>query len=486
MEIVPNEEEIAIDVILLAIKSPRIIDGKIHKEGKKIYYQIVRANGKSQMYLVFSHMLKSFDSEDLEDLYKLVKARYGSTRPVEDLDLLLWNDLKNMFEPHAEDVIYMLVEKNYPLTPPTISQMLEKKLQIDYEIEMAYQLCKLIIKQLKKGGLLGLKVFLMLFRVTATLIDVNAAQSKLVLLENFNKNYSKCLRLLYKVNATKGVNVASEEVSTAELVSTAYVIYQVYYRMDNLNITMEEYIRLEEEKARRYDMAPLLPRDQRHLWLLYQVEGYTMDIVHDFEKILEMIFRRQVYRVHTLDFEGLTLDMRQDLAERLRMVYTRDDRQEIFVSHAWRRLFEIRAPLLGGARRSMTWRHFILALGLHTAEEMIEGGFKAYCMDQWAANVPYLLAQYLFRHIEGRKSGAKLSGGHFIRHLAHHFGLVSDDGLRGLSVVTHELPLIDIVVVAATLGDAEDALDVDEGAKAVPTSIHAPPPLPVAASRSIP
>ncbi|GKC29047.1 hypothetical protein Tco_1036341, partial [Tanacetum coccineum] len=126
------------------------------------------------------------------------------------------------------------------------------------------------------------------------------------------------------------------------------------------------------------DMAPLLPRDQRHLWLLYQVEGYTMDIVHDFEKILEMIFRRQVYRVHTLDFEGLTLDMRQDLAERLRMVYTRDDRQEIFVSHAWRRLFEIRAPLLGGARRSMTWRHFILALGLHTAEEMIEGGFKAY------------------------------------------------------------------------------------------------------------
>ncbi|GJT83772.1 hypothetical protein Tco_1058114 [Tanacetum coccineum] len=216
MEIVPNEEEIAIDVILLAIKSPRIIDGKIHKEGKKIYYQIVRANGKSQMYLVFSHMLKSFDSEDLEDLYKLVKARYGSTRPVEDLDLLLWNDLKNMFEPHAEDVIYMLVEKNYPLTPPTISQMLEKKLQIDYEIEMAYQLCKLIIKQLKKGGLLGLKVFLMLFRVTATLIDVNAAQSKLVLLENFNKNYSKCLRLLYKVNAAEGVNAASEEVNTAE------------------------------------------------------------------------------------------------------------------------------------------------------------------------------------------------------------------------------------------------------------------------------
>ncbi|GJR21332.1 hypothetical protein Tco_0969859 [Tanacetum coccineum] len=61
--------------------------------------------------------------------------------------------------------------------------------------------------------------------ITAALIDVNAAQSKLVLLENFNENYSKCLRLLYKVNATEGVNAASEEVSTVELVSTAYVIY---------------------------------------------------------------------------------------------------------------------------------------------------------------------------------------------------------------------------------------------------------------------
>ncbi|GJT84985.1 zf-CCHC domain-containing protein [Tanacetum coccineum] len=59
--------------------------------------------------------------------------------------------------------------------------------------------------------------------ITAALIDVNAAQSKLVLLENFNENYSKCLRLLYKVNAAEGVNAASEEVSTAELVSTAYL-----------------------------------------------------------------------------------------------------------------------------------------------------------------------------------------------------------------------------------------------------------------------
>ncbi|GJW31405.1 hypothetical protein Tco_0051437 [Tanacetum coccineum] len=157
-----------------------IVGWKIYKEGRKSYYQIMRANGKSQTYMIFSQMLKSFDRQDLEDLYKLVKAKYESTRPVDDLDLLLWGDLKTMFEPHVEDKvwrnqqeykvldwklydscgvhslrmqhmqIYMLVEKKYPLAPLTLSMMLEKKLIIDYESEMAYQLLKFIIKQLKK------------------------------------------------------------------------------------------------------------------------------------------------------------------------------------------------------------------------------------------------------------------------------------------------------------------------------------------------
>ncbi|GKC43348.1 hypothetical protein Tco_1061070 [Tanacetum coccineum] len=35
MEIIPDEEEVTIDVIPLAVKSPRIVDWKIHKEGKK-------------------------------------------------------------------------------------------------------------------------------------------------------------------------------------------------------------------------------------------------------------------------------------------------------------------------------------------------------------------------------------------------------------------------------------------------------------------
>ncbi|GJX72960.1 hypothetical protein Tco_0311555 [Tanacetum coccineum] len=52
-----DEKEVAIDVVPLAIKPTTIVDWKIHIERKKSYYQIIRADGKSQMYRVFSKML---------------------------------------------------------------------------------------------------------------------------------------------------------------------------------------------------------------------------------------------------------------------------------------------------------------------------------------------------------------------------------------------------------------------------------------------
>ncbi|GJX40575.1 hypothetical protein Tco_0255565 [Tanacetum coccineum] len=43
---VEDEEEVALDAIPLAVKSLSIVDWKIHKEGKKIYYQIYRVVGR--------------------------------------------------------------------------------------------------------------------------------------------------------------------------------------------------------------------------------------------------------------------------------------------------------------------------------------------------------------------------------------------------------------------------------------------------------
>ena len=66
----------------------------------------MRADGKFHRFITFDQMLKSFDREDLETLWKLVKAKYGSTRPIDIMDRVLWGDLKVMLEPHLEGRVW--------------------------------------------------------------------------------------------------------------------------------------------------------------------------------------------------------------------------------------------------------------------------------------------------------------------------------------------------------------------------------------------
>ncbi|GJR35839.1 hypothetical protein Tco_1211523 [Tanacetum coccineum] len=83
MEIVPDEEEIAVDAIPLATKPPTIVDYKIIKEGKINNYQIIRDDECLKRHSSFTQMLRDFDKEDLKTLWKLVKAKPGYTRPEE-------------------------------------------------------------------------------------------------------------------------------------------------------------------------------------------------------------------------------------------------------------------------------------------------------------------------------------------------------------------------------------------------------------------
>ncbi|GKD05310.1 hypothetical protein Tco_1180284 [Tanacetum coccineum] len=138
------------------------LEQEIHRKGRQRFYEIMRADGSAKTYLFFSQLLKEFDREDLENLWKLVKVKHGNTRPDEGYESVLWGDLKTMFEHHIEDLIwrnlqgkkvllwrlydlcgvhfvrfkdmhvYMLVEKRDPLTPATITDMLNKKLKSDY------------------------------------------------------------------------------------------------------------------------------------------------------------------------------------------------------------------------------------------------------------------------------------------------------------------------------------------------------------------
>nr|GEX26621.1 hypothetical protein [Tanacetum cinerariifolium] len=91
----PDEEGVAIDAIPLALKPPSIVDWKIQKEGKKTCYKIIRADRSSKIYLVFNHMLNDFDREDVETMWKLVKAKYESTMLEGDSERVLWGDLKS-------------------------------------------------------------------------------------------------------------------------------------------------------------------------------------------------------------------------------------------------------------------------------------------------------------------------------------------------------------------------------------------------------
>ncbi|GKB62894.1 hypothetical protein Tco_0919080, partial [Tanacetum coccineum] len=137
-------DDVTIEAIPLSTKSPTIVDYKIYKE---------------------------------------VKARFKKTEPVNYMDIFLHLNLKTMFEHHLEDSVwknqqglvkvlnwklydscgvhcvtmqnilyYLLVEKMYPLTKHTLHQMFnDVKLQVDYECEMAFELLRLVKKQLKEG-----------------------------------------------------------------------------------------------------------------------------------------------------------------------------------------------------------------------------------------------------------------------------------------------------------------------------------------------
>nr|GEX55015.1 hypothetical protein [Tanacetum cinerariifolium] len=174
------DDEIEINAIPLATKPPIIADWKIIKEGKINSYHLIRADGSSKRYSSMIQMLQRIDREDLETPWKLVKAKYGNTRPEEGYERVLWGDLKVMIEPDIESKawrklqgnkvtiwklfslcgvhfvrfqnlhIFMLVEKRYPFTPATITEILNGKLQADHWNEICYQLFKLMRKQQKK------------------------------------------------------------------------------------------------------------------------------------------------------------------------------------------------------------------------------------------------------------------------------------------------------------------------------------------------
>ncbi|GJS21598.1 hypothetical protein Tco_0450230 [Tanacetum coccineum] len=103
-----KDDEVAIDAIPLATKPLVIVEYKIDKDGRMGYFKLIRADGSSKRYSSMIKMLQDIDREDLETLWKLVKAKHENTRPEEDYERVLWGDLKVMFEPDIKSEVVIV------------------------------------------------------------------------------------------------------------------------------------------------------------------------------------------------------------------------------------------------------------------------------------------------------------------------------------------------------------------------------------------
>nr|GEU50888.1 hypothetical protein [Tanacetum cinerariifolium] len=162
IQIVPNDEDdVYTEATPLALKV-LVVDYQIHTENNKPYYKIIIADGTHQLFLSFISLLRNFDRDDLEMLWKIVQERFASSEPKNFSDDFLLNTLRTMFEkPNVEANIWknqkgryglkvkswklievcgvhiitftttqmiLLVERRYHLTRFTLEQMLNNTL----------------------------------------------------------------------------------------------------------------------------------------------------------------------------------------------------------------------------------------------------------------------------------------------------------------------------------------------------------------------
>ncbi|GJZ50747.1 hypothetical protein Tco_0605262 [Tanacetum coccineum] len=168
-----EEEEQLKDFLMIVLDEEGIIDYEVLEK---------RSDGSSRWIKTFSKMVTRLDRLDLEELYNLVMKRFETTTP-EGVDLVLWGDLRTMFDANAEDElwpnqerwnlktwdlyencdvhtliledgteIHMLAERKYPLIKETLERMLSLRLVAETASEDAYTLLRFIQKHIYDHG----------------------------------------------------------------------------------------------------------------------------------------------------------------------------------------------------------------------------------------------------------------------------------------------------------------------------------------------
>nr|GEX07622.1 retrovirus-related Pol polyprotein from transposon TNT 1-94 [Tanacetum cinerariifolium] len=126
LEIIPeDDDDVTIKATPLSSKSLTIVYYKIYKEGRKIFFKIIRADDN------------------------IWKYQQGTTKV---LNWKLFDSCGVYCFTTQNMVYYLLVEKMYPFTRNILRQIWnDVRLQVEYEVEMAYDLLRLIRRQINKG-----------------------------------------------------------------------------------------------------------------------------------------------------------------------------------------------------------------------------------------------------------------------------------------------------------------------------------------------
>nr|GEY88079.1 reverse transcriptase domain-containing protein [Tanacetum cinerariifolium] len=97
LEIVQDEDDdVFVEAIPFAQKVP-VVDYQVVVIDNKPRYKIIRADDTHQFYISFTTLLKNFDREDLEALWRIVKDRFSTKKPTNFSDEYLLLTLKTTF-----------------------------------------------------------------------------------------------------------------------------------------------------------------------------------------------------------------------------------------------------------------------------------------------------------------------------------------------------------------------------------------------------
>nr|GFA48014.1 hypothetical protein [Tanacetum cinerariifolium] len=98
LEIVQDkDDDVFVKATPLAQKVP-VVDYQVVVIDNKPKYKIIRADDTHQFYISFTTLLKNFDREDLETLWKIVRYRFSTSKPTKFSDKYFLLTLKTIFE----------------------------------------------------------------------------------------------------------------------------------------------------------------------------------------------------------------------------------------------------------------------------------------------------------------------------------------------------------------------------------------------------